>query len=601
MNGLSEERSMELIRKMAKEMSRVADVNAKVASDLASLTEANVELCKHNTAHADSNARMAQQNLAVAQELVNVAGTSRDPALTKTAEQTTSLATKVDLEAQAIRENIQTFDWAKYHNDAARDKHSALSGQSMPLRRRRAIGRVMSSWNENADNDLMLHASLCGNVDVDIIRDYEAVFNAMRQKGWKFTIDDIKARWKGHVFPKIAAARLSAEAARARAKKDDESDDEYYHYQREIAANPIGRDDFPLDPLPKNKVDEQDDGYRLPATTYDPYRDDEAYRRPFKSNAEVKDSSVKDAPAVASKSEVVNPPVAEKVPDNKAKAKPFSAKGNRKLYTRGAPTGLLPVLKPYPIDSNSKDGPGFYLSVVKKPREKKAAKAAGPTSSQLTPKRDEEQIQPLEQAGSSLTPLGDSKFSYGPKARSEGDVPSSRDTNCSNESVCGSCARHDAKDYDGGDAFLIPANYDAAAAAAQEGKTKDKGKGKERATTGDQIPEGQKNTTPTQGRDQVPEHDPNFPNVGYELRKKLREIQARAEKRHGSKTFAERRRFNWDDVPLDPWELDAVNYVAAANKLKEGQASKKEEDHEHGSHLSDESSFGTCAEGEEQH
>ncbi|KAI5918199.1 hypothetical protein F4810DRAFT_715749 [Camillea tinctor] len=151
------------------------------------------------------------------------------------------------------------------------------------------------AWNENADNDLAMFAPLCGKVDVDIINDYPALHKAMCDKGWKFSIADIQLRWKNVIFPKIAAARLSAQAARDRAKRnhdDDSDDDDIYYYRRQAMANPLTRDTFPLEPLPAKdrNADADDDGYRLPATTYNPHQDDEASRRPLESGDQPKNT-----------------------------------------------------------------------------------------------------------------------------------------------------------------------------------------------------------------------------------------------------------------------------------------------------------------------
>ncbi|KAI1636883.1 hypothetical protein F4809DRAFT_662015 [Biscogniauxia mediterranea] len=618
MNGLSEANSMELIRKMMREICLVTEANARLASDLASLMEDNAKEYKSNLAHAESNVQTAQQNRMIAQRLNRLSLASRqfsnlDP------KPTVALAMEIERTAESIYNKGPSSERTNYRQAGYNAKQSALSAQSS-----RPNGRAVPVWGENADNDLMLHAALCGNVDVDIINDYQAVYKAMCQNGWNFTVDEIKARWKNHVFPKIAAARLSAEAARERAKKDDESDDEYYHYRREMVANPLTRDDFPLEPLPKKNPDDQDDGYRLPATTYDPYRDDEAYRRPFKSRAEVKGVSVKDAPAVASKSDTVDHTVAEEVPGNEVSMETAATLRARKhfgkIHGNDTITKTIGIIKPWPVDTKNvpKGEPAFTIQFKEVPIHTGGrTKAAGTSSSGPTTKQGDQQDR------SSLTPLGDSKFSYETKARSEGDVPRSSD---STESVCGSCDRHSAKLNDGGDVFEFPDNYNT------ENRSQKKGKGKVVAVKKERKPHvcvGPSPLVKPQPSVMIKGYNPG---VREQIRLKMAEVEAKkakddirektnsirqttavlaAQNDKREKWLAEREKIRvmvkqyTDELEVKVNREIEQEKQEKANKEKQEKADKEKQEkankeQEHVSHLSDESSFASCGEGEEQ-
>ncbi|KAI1488326.1 hypothetical protein F5X96DRAFT_91792 [Biscogniauxia mediterranea] len=614
MNGLSEANSLELIRKMMREIRRISENNVRLAADLASMLQDNAEQYKRNLDHAESNVKTAQQNRLVAQQLNRLALASRQFS-DSDHKPTVALATEVERTAESIYNKGRSFDRTAYQYALYKAKQSALSGQSMSSQ---PNGHAVSVWGENADNDLMLHAALCGKVDVDIINDYQAVFKAMCQNGWNFTIDEIKARWKNHVFPKIAAARLSAEAARERAKKDDDSDDEYYHYRREMMANPLTRDDFPLEPLPKKNDDDQDDGYRLPATTYDPYRDDEAYRRPFRTRAEPKDVSVQDAPAVASKSETVNHTVAEEVPGNKvfmetaAKLRDLERAG--KIPGKETFTKTIGIIKPCPVDTKNvpKGEPEFTIQFKEVPvHNKERTKAAGTSSSGPTTQQGD------QQGRSSLTPLGDSKFSYDTKARSEGDVPRSGD---SNESVCGSCDRHSAKLNDVGAVFEFPDNYNT------ENQSQKKGKGKVVAVKKERKPHIRVNVNPSPLVKPQPQPSVMIkgynPNVGEQIKQKMAEVEAKqakndirektnsiqqrtaalaAQNEKREKWLKERQAFKAEMMAEAMAKLDEQKkQKEQENQENQEKQEKAKKEQEHGSHLSDESSFASCGEGEQQ-
>ncbi|KAI1503436.1 hypothetical protein F5X99DRAFT_407020 [Biscogniauxia marginata] len=318
---------MDAQRKLSRDTAILAKENAAVAVENVALAERNMELSNDNVRIAKTNSAMAKINMNMAGLNLQAAETHNNKTMQSIAQATLDLAETLENDSQACANANNgsppadaSDDQCPIHGDqssSVNNKHATMEEAnspkvpgaqdqaremfSMSLRpsyenMRLQEGYLLSPlpptvpvWTSEAETDLMIFASLVGKVDYNIIQDWPAVLGAMTNKGWRYNLQDLKSCWDKLVFPKLAAARVSAEAARRRAKKDDSSDEEGESKTmawRKAMKNNM-RDDFPLEPLPAKVNDDEDDGYRLPATTYDPYRDDEAYHRPFRMPSKI--------------------------------------------------------------------------------------------------------------------------------------------------------------------------------------------------------------------------------------------------------------------------------------------------------------------------